>query len=76
MSSLNGESYAPVPITAANYTPVLAPSRKLRFEFSSCRLHQLASVVERQDTLNALGAEGWKIVGIDDGVVYLQREHR
>ena len=53
--------------------PILAPPRRPRFECTIVPLRQIGSVAKCKHLLNELGMNGWKIVGIDNGLAYLQR---
>jgi hypothetical protein len=47
------------------------PRSGSRFEYHRERLKQKSD--KATDRLNELGAEGWELVGVDDGWAYLKR---
>jgi hypothetical protein len=47
------------------------PRTGSRFEYHRERLKQKSE--KATDRLNELGAEGWELVGVDDGWAYLKR---
>jgi hypothetical protein len=56
-----------------NDAPVAALRRRPRFEATIIPLRQISSVAKCKALLNDLSMDGWKIVGIDNGLAYMQR---